>query len=373
MHFKIDTIKFKEGVNIANHASIWVTTTPILENILIQAAFWKVILTTNNLEMAIEYTIDEWIDIKSEGTFTISNKFLSSFLSLIREDTIEVKLTTDGSLLFKTESVNTKFKWIPADEFPKLPVVKHTENFSFNWKIFKDAVRHTIFSAALWNIRPTLAWIYINILDSEMIFASTDSFRLSEYSVKWPTNIKENTSLILPSKTASELSKIISEKDSVNVYKTDTQFLVSFWNIKLYSRLLNGAFPDYRAFFPNTYSTKAVVNKQDLISALKQINLLSKDNNYSIKVLFEPWVWIEIDTWDIELWKAKNNIVASTEWDPATIWLNSLYVLDVLNIIKSDYISIDFETPLSPIKFQWVSEEKEENIEYKHIIMPLKV
>ncbi|MBT3726964.1 hypothetical protein HOG21_04690 [bacterium] len=54
--------------------------------------------------------------------------------------------------------------------------------------------------------------------------------------------------------------------------------------MKIYSRLLNGKFPDYSNFFPNTFNTKAEVNRVDLVQALKKINLVSRENNYSIKM-----------------------------------------------------------------------------------------
>jgi DNA polymerase III sliding clamp (beta) subunit (PCNA family) len=49
-----------------NHAVSSVSTTPILENILIKVTFDAIILTSNNLETAIEYKIIQNIEIFSE-------------------------------------------------------------------------------------------------------------------------------------------------------------------------------------------------------------------------------------------------------------------------------------------------------------------
>ncbi len=371
MHFEIETKIFKEAVDITSHASVWVWLTPILENIMINVQYKKIVLTSNNLEMAIEYVIDEWINIKSEWVFTVSSKFLSSFSSLLPDEKLEVELLWNSSLLFKTSSSEIKVKWIEASKFPLIPAFKQDYSFNIPSKILKSAIEKTIFSTAEWNIRPTLAWIFLSIKEDNIIFASTDSFRLSEYKMNNNETIDNNISIIIPSKTALELSRILEENTKVNLIISENQILFSFWNIKVFSRLLNWHFPDYRAFFPKSHSTKWVVLRSELIQALKRVNLISKENNYNTRLNFIDNL-IEVSTWDTEIWAWTINIVASIEWENAMAWLNSIYLLEVLNVIKDDYVSLDFETNLSPIVIKWIS-NKEEGIQYKHIIMPLKI
>jgi DNA polymerase III subunit beta len=97
-------------------------------------------------------------------------------------------------------------------------------------------------------------------------------------------NITKPISIIIPQKTAHELSRILPENTSVELVVSENQILFVFDNIRLYSRLLNGHFPDYRSFFPKGYSTKGVVLRSDLIMALKRINLISKENNYNTRM-----------------------------------------------------------------------------------------
>lgn len=372
MHFTIDTKVLKNWIDIVNHASASWNMTPILENILITVWYKKIVFTANNLEMAIEYIVDEWIEIKSEWTFTISSKFLTSFVSLIQDEKINIELVANASLIFKTPSSETKIKWIEASKFPVIPILKEEQNFTILSGDLKKAIEKTIFSTAEWAVRPTLAWIYLHINEENIIFASTDSYRLSEFKMKNTSNINKNISIIIPQKTAHELSRILPENTPVNLAISENQILFIFDNIKLYSRLLNWHFPDYRSFFPKGYSTKWVVLKTDMTIALKRANLISRENNYNTRVHFDSDSWIEISTWDTEIGAWRVELPASIEWENSAIWLNSLYLIEVLNVIKDDYISIDFETSLSPIVVRWIT-EKEQNFEYKHIIMPLKI
>ncbi len=89
--------------------------------------------------------------------------------------------------------------------------------------------------------------------------------------------------------------------------------MVVFGNIKVYSRLLNGHFPDYRNFFPKGYSTKGVVLRNDLIQGLKRMNLITRENNYNTRVAFHAESGIELFTGDTEIGAGRISIPASIE------------------------------------------------------------
>jgi len=375
MKFKIKTEVLKKWLDIVNHATASITTTPILENILLKVNFNNIVLTSNNLEMAIEYIISEDIEIESEGSFCIPSKLFTSYISLVMDDEVIVELLSDNSIKIKTSSWKLKIKWIEASEFPLIPNIREDISLNIPWQIIKQSIDKTLFSSAEWNIRPTLAWLYVNIKADQVIFASTDSFRLSEYKTKLVDTVMNDFSQIIPSKTASQIKAILSDDDEVKIVSWDNQIAFFTWDIKIYSRLLNGKFPDYSNFFPNTFNTKAEVNRVDLVQALKKINLVSRENNYSIKMSLSSSRWIELETSETQIWEWDVTLVWSVEWEDSIIWINSTYFLEVLWVIETTHISISFETPLSPILITPVidPENNKTSYSFKHIIMPLKI
>lgn len=92
MRFRIDTDLFRKAIETASHATGTNNLTPILENILIEAGYKRLVLTGNNLEMAIEYIIEDNVDIEAEGKFTISSKFLTSYIALVQDREVIVEL-----------------------------------------------------------------------------------------------------------------------------------------------------------------------------------------------------------------------------------------------------------------------------------------
>lgn len=375
MKFKINTETLKKWLDIVNHATASITTTPILENILLKVNFNSIVLTSNNLEMAIEYVISEDIKIDSEWAFCLPSKLFTSYISLVQDDEISLELLKDDSIKITTASWKMKIKWIDAKEFPLIPNIREEVSLNISWKIIKKSIDKTLFSSAEWNIRPTLAWLFVNISKNEIIFASTDSFRLSEYKTILDQTSENNFSQIIPSKTANQLKSIIGDNDEVKIISGDNQIAFLTWNIKIFSRLLNWKFPDYTNFFPTWFSTKAEVNRVDLMQGLRKINLVSRENNYSIKMSLSSSRWIELETSETQIWESDVTLVWAVEWEDNVVWINSTYFLEVLWVMESTHVSISFENPLSPILISpTVDPEKIDKTQsFKHIIMPLKI
>lgn len=375
MKFSIATEKFKKWLEIVNHATASISTTPILENILIKVNFNNIVLTSNNLEMAIEYNISEDLKIDSEWAFCLPSKLLTSYINLVQDDEVKVELLSDDSVKISTWSGKLKIKWIESGEFPLIPSIREEVSLDINWKILKRSIDKTLFSSAEWNIRPTLAGLYVNIKNNEVIFASTDSFRLTEYKTILKDAVSIDFSQIIPSKTCNQIKSILKDDEIVKIVSWDNQVAFLSWNTKIYSRLLNGKFPDYSSFFPTSYSTKAEVNRVDLMWALRKINLVSRENNYSIKMSLSSERWIELETSQTQIWEWDVTLVWVVEWDNNVVWINSTYFLEVLSVINTTHISISFESPLSPIQISPVKDPENDNKEnnFRHIIMPLKI
>ncbi|MFZ2255229.1 MAG: hypothetical protein WAW59_05765 [Patescibacteria group bacterium] len=84
-------------------------------------------------------------------------------------------------------------------------------------------------------------------------------------------------------------------------------------SIRLTSRLLSGKFPDYEAFFPKEFQSKSTVMRSELINALKQANLISRQNNYNTRIRSRHEGSIDISTGDTEVGASSISIAGSVE------------------------------------------------------------
>jgi DNA polymerase-3 subunit beta len=326
------------------------------------------------LEMAIEYTVSEWITIETEWKFSVPSKIFSSYVGLLNDDNVSIELLQDDSLHLQSDSGSIKIKWLDASEFPLVPPIQEEISFSLTGNVLKKSIIKTLFSAAEGNIRPTLAGIYLQVAGKQISFASTDSLRLSEYILDNEKDFWVEFSQIIPAKTCSEVSRIVEDKAEIKLVSWDNQVAFYTENIKIYSRLLNWAFPDYKEFFPDSFQSKAIVNKDDLVSVLRKINLISRENNFSIKMSFSVENGLLLETSETQIGEWSLPLVASVEWPDDIIWVNSTFLLEALSVIETSHVSMSFLSAQKPILIVPISEDQKKiRGDYKHIIMPLSV
>ena len=112
------------------------------------------------------------------------------------------------------------------------------------------------------------------------------------------------------------------------------------------------------------------------MSALKKINLISRENNYSIKMSFSSETGILLETSQTQIGEGELKLVGSVEGEDAVIGINSTYFLEALGVIDTTHVSLQFESPLAPILLLPVPDEGAKKSlpgEFRHIIMPLKI
>lgn len=194
----------------------------------------------------------------------------------------------------------------------------------------QDAINKTLFSTADGNVRPMLAGIYMHNDGDGLSFASTDSYRLSNYHIK-PKHPVEHTPIIIPAKTAMEISRLINEDiQSINIYTHESQMLLQIGSVRITSRLLSGKFPDYAAFFPKESQTKSTILRSELITALKQVNLVASKNNYHTRIRSLHEGKVEVFTGDTEIGASIRTLPATVEGIEETIGISSEYLLAAL-------------------------------------------
>ena len=144
MKFTIETKVLKDALDRVNHATASITTTPILENILIKVGFNSIVFSSNNLEMAIEHIVKDNVKIETEWAFSLPSKIFTNYIGLINDDEVSLELLNDSSVSIKTESSQIKIKWIDASDFPLIPSVKEVYSFVISGDTLKKGFDKTI-------------------------------------------------------------------------------------------------------------------------------------------------------------------------------------------------------------------------------------
>lgn len=345
-------------------------TLPVLNNILLKAEGKKLFFSATNLEIALSYWVDA--DVHNEGGITLPAKLFMGYINLLStRDPLELKLGEGLTLSLKTVNSRTKIKGIGVEEFPLIPKIENPQTFSLSSAVLQEAITQVVFSASPHLSRPILSGILFSYDKDILSLVSTDSFRLSEKRIHLTEKPKQSLHCIIPAKTIIELGKILSTLPSdieVRISLSQTQVLFEFHNIKLMSRLIEGAFPEYKKIIPSSNKTKVIVNTNEFILAVRQVSLFVVTESNNIKLSVTNDGLLTLSTGETQVGEEVVEIPAKVSGENNQIGLNFQFLLDVLNNITHTSTQIEMDGNLSPISLRPAEKE-----DYVHIIMPLKV
>jgi DNA polymerase-3 subunit beta len=338
-------------------------TLPILSSILLIASNNSLKLRSTNLNLGIEIEIP--VKIEKEGTLAISGSILNAVFSNVSQNENVFFENIDGNLLIKTKKSQIKLKSQPHEDFPTIPKVTGN-SFEIESSKLIDGIKAVYYSSSVSDIKPEISSVFIYTNEDNLIFVSTDSFRLAEKKVK-VKGLEEIPGILLPYKNIGEILKIFGEfKGIIKVCFNKNQISFSSDNIYLTSRIIDGIFPDYKQIIPKDSLTSAVVLKQDLLNALKLSNVFSdKFNQVNLKISPKEKVF-ELSSANNDIGENKTFLDAVLSGEIIELGFNYKYFLDCFQSINSDSVSIKLSGSSRPIVISPVSDPS-----FTYLIMPM--
>ncbi len=338
-------------------------TLPILNSILLIVSGKTLKLRSTNLSLGIEIEIPA--KIEKEGVVAVSGSVLSGIFSNIFQNENVYLESADGNLLIQTKKSKIKLKGQLHDDFPTIPRVTGM-SFEMDSKKLIDGIKSVYYSSSPSDIKPEISSVFIYTNEDNLVFVSTDSFRLAEKKIKMK-GLPEIAGILIPFKNISEILRVFGESPSnIKVCFNKNQISFSSDDIYLTSRVIDGVFPDYRQIIPKNSSTNAVVLKQDLINALKLSNIFSdKFNQVNLKISPKEKVF-ELSSVNNDIGENKTYLDAALTGENIELGFNYKYFLDCFQSIGNDSVSIKFYGAASPITISPVGDNS-----FTYLIMPM--
>ena len=355
--------ELKNGISQAERIVGKNLTLPILNSILLIVDKKSFKLRSTNLSIGVEIEIPA--KIENEGTIAISGSVLNGVFSNFSQNENILLESIDGNLSLTTKKSKIKLKGQPFDDFPTIPKVIGTE-FEIDSIKLIDGIKSVYYSALISDIKPEISSIYLYTKEDNLVFVSTDSFRLAEKKIR-VKGLPDILGILIPFKNISEILRIFGEyKGVLNICFNKNAISFSSNNIYLTSRVIDGIFPDYYQIIPKEATTTVVVLKQDLLNALKLSNIFSdKFNQVNLKVSAKQKIF-ELSSINNDIGENKTHLDAALTGEDIELGFNYKYFLDCFVSITTDSVSIKFAGPTKPIVINPVSDSS-----FTYLIMPM--
>ena len=145
-------------------------------------------------------------------------------------------------------------------------------------------IRRSIFSVARDDTRPVLSGVLWEISPKELAMVGTDGHRLARMAVTGDFGIKEEMGVIIPPKALNQILRLLPGEDEVGV-AIDNAFVGFFvGDTTVYTRRIEGTFPNYKQVIPKGNANVLVMKRDDLMSATRRVSLLADCKTHKMKM-----------------------------------------------------------------------------------------
>lgn len=345
MKLQIEKNQLISAVNIVSRAVASKTTMPILQCILIDASTENIKLIANDNDLGIENTVDGAIE--EHGIIAINADIFSNI----------VRKLPDGTVLLQTEGEKVtiicgkaKFTILGKDgtEFTYLPEINREYGIELSQFTLRDVIAKTIFSISTTDSNKLMTGELFEIKDNRLRVVALDGHRISTRTVELKQSY-DDRKVIIPGKTLSDVSKILSGdmEKNVHIYFTERHILFEFDETIVVSRLLEGEYFKIDQMLSVDYRTHIRINRMELLSCLERATLLVKEEDKKpiILMITDNMVQMKIRT---TLGSMDENISIEKEGEDLNIGFNPKFMIDAIRAVDDEQIDIYLMTQRAP-------------------------
>lgn len=379
MKFSINRSVFVKNLVDVQRAISTKTTIPVLTGVKILTTDEGVLLTGSDSTISIEAFIsaeneDNQLVIEQTGSVVLPARFFGEIVKKLPSDIINIEMTHNLQTEITADNTSFTLNGIDANEYPKLPEIDTATSFIIPSATFKQIIQQTIVSVSSQEIRPIFTGIHFEIANNHLKAVATDSHRLSQRIV--PLTVPENLAaeeikLNIPGRSLNELTRIIDDNTDIQMMITDNQVLFKTQNIYIYSRLLEGQYPDTDRLLPKEHQTLIEIPANQLLSAVERALILSHEGkNNVVKLSITPEKIIlsghSAEIGDVE----EELMISQAEGNSLDISFNPDYLKEALRTFGPQDIQIKFQSASHP--FIILPVERKDTFDMVQLITPIR-
>ena len=368
MRFTISREKLQEGLAAVTPTTPPKTTLPVLANILVETTDRGIRLSGTDLDIAV--TTEVAADVEMQGAITIPAKKLSEIAKELSP--APVRMATSGEQRITIDCGRSHFKLLglPRDEFPNFPTVK----FDSSWRIksgdLQKLIQHTAFAVSNEESRPILNGVLWELRPDNMRMVATNGHRLAKMDVPINSAGAPSSDMIVPPKALDQIRRLFPQDEELEIARGDNHLGFRSPFTAVYTRLIEGPYPNYDQVIPRDNNRIAIADRQSLISALRRMSVIASDQTHRIRLSFNSGL-LRFSVQTPDLGEANDEMPVRYTGDQLDIGFNATYLLEILKFMPTDEVRFTFKAPeraatVEPVRWN-------DPARYMALVMPLRL
>ncbi len=318
-------------------------TLPILDNFLFELKDQKLILSCSDLESTMTSTIS--IDAKSEGSVAIPAKMLLDILKTFPNHPLTFSIDEKMGVEISSDYGKYKLSGYNGEEFPKSPIIEAPSTVSISSFIFQRAIEKTIFATGNDDLRPVMSGVFIQLSESNLTFVATDAHKLVRYK-RNDVHSSTPSAFIFPKKPMNLLKGLLQSYDGeVTIQYNESNASISFNDILLVCRLVDGKYPNYEAVIPKENPNRLTVDRNAFYQSIKRVSIFANKTTHQVRLKINGSE-LNISAEDVDFSnEANERLTCSYQGESMEIGFNSRFLNEMLQNIDSDNVVFELSAP----------------------------
>ncbi len=363
MKFTIERASFLEAVQKVKNVVPSRSTLQILSNALLVAEDGGLTLTTTNLDISVRCKVPAVVE--EAGATTLPIQRLVRIVSELSDTAIEVSVDSSDVATVQCGSSFFKIVGLPQRDFPPVPEAEGSVFFRIDSGVLREMLRKTSYAVSSDETRRVLTGVLLSFREGKLTTVATDGRRLAlvEHEIEFPPETERD--IVLPSKSVGELMHVLAEEGDLRIFTEKTQAVFQQGDTMLSTKLIDGAYPNYRQVIPAKFDERVVIAREELLTALRRVSVVTTDKSNATKLTFADNT-LTIVTQTPEVGEARETIPVKYTGAEIAVTFNPEFVMDPLRNLDTDEVYFDLSNGHSPAMIKC-------ELPFLYVLMPLRV
>lgn len=368
MQFTIGQSELLDALSAVSNIVPARTPLPIIGNVLVETGDDELALSSTDLDLSV--TIRAPASVERDGRVTLPARKLTDMIRALPASPVRVEGEGEH-VTVECESSRFRVHGLPADDFPSFPALDFDAGWAVEAGMVDRLANHTAFAASTEDTRPILNGVLWELEDDGMRMVATNGHRLARYAIEVdeaPT-ARPPRDVIVPPKALTQIGRIFAPDDELRVAVDEKQIGFRGDRGVVFSRLIEGPYPNYEQVIPRDNDRVMRADKERLSAALRRMAVMASDQTHRVRLsLGEDVLQFFVSTPDVG--EGRDQMPVAYDGESIEIGFNANYLVEVLRFVDSEEVEMTFKAPERAALVRPVDEK---GASYLCLVMPLRL
>ena len=341
---------------------------PVLKNLKAVVTEDRCTLMATDLELGIRLEV-RGLKVEEPGEALLPTAKLISILRESNDEEMTIEADPDKCVI---EGATTHYE-MPGEDpaaFPDVPAFAEEKYHEVTAGLLRDMIKRTNFAAAAeaqarFGATTGILW---ELDDHRITLVATDGRRLAlthGLATAHGGHGTAGTTPVVPAKAMALLERNLTEPDeTIKISLRPNEVLMKTERAMIYSRLVEGRFPNYKQVIPAKHSARVPLMVGPFMSAVRQAAIMTDDESKRVVFTFDKHK-LTMRAKGAESGQSRVEMPIDYEGKKIDISFDPKYLVEMLRVLEPDVpLTLDLEDGAKPAVFR-----HEPN--YLYVVVPL--